>query len=89
MANLRVIKKDIDYIVSEIVEDAFFSLQVINDEKKEEELVKIINEAFELRETLLAKVNHPSGTNLRAYYREISNELLTTADSLFERIGER
>ncbi len=86
MANLRVIKKDIDYLVSEVISDCWTFLY-INPEKKAEDVVAIINDAVEFRNSLYERVNNPSKENVKAHYKAINNDLLSGIDSLFQRIS--
>lgn len=87
MASLRVIKKDIDYLVSEVVSDCWTFLY-INPDKKAEDVVDIINDAVKLRNELFERVNNPSKENVKAHYKAINQDLLNGVDSLFQRISK-
>jgi hypothetical protein len=86
MANLRLIKKDIDYLVSEVISDCWTFLYV-NQGKNTQEAVDVINEAVELRNSLYERVNHPDKENMKAHYKAINKDLLTGVDSLFNKIS--
>ena len=45
--NLRVIKKDINYMVDEFVSDAVISMSFHNDNEKAEQIVDLINEVLD------------------------------------------
>ncbi len=87
MASLRVIKKDIDYLVSEVISDCWTFLY-INPDKKAEEAVSIINQAVELRNELYQRVNNPDKSNVKAHYKAISKDLLAGVDGLFIKISD-
>lgn len=87
MASLRVIKKDIDYLVSEVVSDCWTFLY-INPGKKAEDAVAIINDAVEFRNGLYNRVNKPNDENLKAHFKAINKDLLTGVDTFFKRISE-
>ncbi|GAB1474141.1 hypothetical protein MASR2M69_15820 [Bacteroidota bacterium] len=87
MASLRVIKKDIDYLVSEVVSDCWTFLY-INPDKKAEDVVDIINDAVKLRNELFERVNNPAKENVKAHYKAINQDLLNGVDSLFQRISK-
>ncbi|MHC1779443.1 MAG: hypothetical protein AB9922_04335 [Bacteroidales bacterium] len=86
MASLRVIKKDIDYLVSEVVSDCWTFLY-INPDKKAEDVVDIINDAVKFRNELFERVNNPVKEKVKAHYKAINQDLLSGVDSLFQRIS--
>ncbi len=86
MANLRVIKKDIDYLVSEVISDCW-TFMYINQGDNSQEAVDIINEAVELRNSLYERVNHPDKENMKAHYKAVNKDLLNGVDSLFNKIS--
>lgn len=86
MASLRVIKKDIDYLVSEVVWDSWALIELGKCGESEEAL-SIIEDALVLREQLFHRVNHPDKSNIKGHYREINNDLESGIDALFERVG--
>ena len=87
MANLRVIKKDIDFLVSEVISDCWVFLY-INEGKKKEEVIAIINEAVDLRNALYGKVNNPDKENIKGHYKNVNKELFTGVDTLFQKVSK-
>ena len=87
MASLRVIKKDIDFLISEVISDCWVFLY-INDGKKKEDIVTIINEAVDLRNALYSKVNNPDKENIKSHYKNINRELFTGVDTLFQKVSK-
>ena len=90
MAKLRNLKKDIDYLVSEVLSDSY-TLAYLYPEKKEIAM-EIINNAVEFRNQLFERANKPDGKadkNLvKNHYKNINNDLLTGIDGLFKQISE-
>jgi hypothetical protein len=86
MASIRHIKKDIDYLVSEVVSDCC-TFMYLYPEKKQEEALAIINEAIDLRNNLIERVNHPEG-KAKVHYKAIFTDLLTGVDASFKKISE-
>ena len=86
--NLRVIKKDVTYLVEEFLSDALIAMGFAKDEQKRETVAELFNEAIALRDTIYMKINNPSKENVKAYYRTLTTEFLTSIDSLFGRLGE-
>jgi len=91
MANKRDLKKDIDYLVYEVVSDCFTVMTVKSDEKADK-ITEVVSDAVKLRNDLFARVNHPDGKKnpgmVKSYYTSIRLDLIKGIDSLFERISE-
>ena len=91
MASVRELKKDIDYLVFEVISDCFV-FQGIHPDHKSDELTAIISDAVNLRNDLIARVNNPDGKDnpkiVRAYYKAVGKDLLAGVDSLFTRLSK-
>ena len=86
MASLRRVKKDIDFLVEEVVSDCCTFMYIYPD-KKRDEVVQIITDAVALRNNLYVKANHPQDNPKKAYYKAVNKELLEGIDGLFQRIS--
>jgi hypothetical protein len=90
MASVRELKKDIEYLIFEVISDCFVYSN-IHPENKSDELSVLISEAVEFRNDLIARVNNPDGKDnpkiVKAYYKTVSKDLLTGVDKLFERLS--
>ena len=86
MASLRTIKKDIDFLVSEVISDCWVFMY-INPEEKTDEAVSIINDAVALRNELFERVNSKEIESPKKHYKAISQDLLKGVDALFIRIS--
>ena len=85
--NLRDIKKDIEFLVGDFVEDCLL-FAMLHPEKDLNQVEGLINEASDLADSLFDKVNHPTpDVKLRAYYNRVGAELLTGLDSLCEKLS--
>ncbi len=91
MASIRNIKKDIDFLVDEVISDSLLCLSIQPDKGKDK-FIEIINQTVEMRNNLISKVNNPPKTEkkseTKAYYKGIYNELLTTTDQSFEKLSK-
>ncbi len=87
MANLRVVKKDIDFLLTEVISDCWAFIYT-NPDKKSEEAIEVISDAVELRNNLYTRVNHPDKGSVKASYKAINQDLLKGADGLFVRISK-
>ena len=90
MASIRELKKDIDYLVFEVISDCFVYSNVHPDNKTDE-LTAVISDAVEFRNDLIARVNNPDGKDnpkiVKAYYKAVQKDLLSGVDKLFERLS--
>ena len=87
MASLRRIKKDIDFLIEEVVSDGS-TFMYLYPEKKRDEVIEIIQDAVSFRNRLFAQVNNPQDNPIKAYYKAIYKELLEGVDTLFQRISQ-
>lgn len=86
MASLRIIKKDVDFLISEVVSDCWMFVY-LNPGKKYDEAIEVISEAVEMRNGLYEKINHPDKENLKKFYKSVNEDLLKGVDSLFLKIS--
>lgn len=84
MANLRTLKKDIDYLVEEVLADCYMTLFFQTD--KQEAVTAIMQRAVDERNNLFGRVNNPpakGGSLARKHYTAIRTDLLATVDKMF------
>ena len=90
MAKLRNLKKDIDYLVSEVLSDCY-TLIYLYPEKKEDAL-GIINNAVDFRNQIFERANKPDGKAdkklVKIHYKSVNSDMLAGVDSLFKQISE-
>jgi hypothetical protein len=90
MASVRNLKKDIDYLIFEVISDSF-AYSSIHPEDKSDELSAIISEAVNFRNDLIARVNNPDGKDnpkiVKAYYKAVEKDLITGVDKLFDKLS--
>jgi hypothetical protein len=90
MASIRELKKDIDYLVFEVVSDCLV-FSNLHPENESDELSVLISDAVEFRNDLIARVNNPDGKDnpkiVKSYYKAVEKDLITGVDKLFERLS--
>ena len=84
--NLRDIKKDIEYIIGEFIDDCMLFVN-LNPGKDSDEVAKIIDEAVDLYNDLKDKVNAKVEGSRKAYYNGIRKELFEKTDELCEKLS--
>ena len=85
--NLRDIKKDIEFLIGDFVEDCLL-FAMLHPEIDLGQVESLINEASDRADNLIDKVNHPSkDVKPRAYYNRIGAELLSGLDGLCDKLS--
>jgi len=87
MANKRDLKKDINYVLGDIIE-AVYVWELANAEKPTKESDAIIDEAIVTFDTLITKVNDRSAENKKAHFKVINTELEDKGRELIEKINK-
>lgn len=89
MASIRELKKDIDYLIFEVISDCFVYAGFHSD--KGESVNEIVTSAVDLRNDLVERVNNPEGKGepkvMRAHFQKIQKDLVEGADKLFDRLS--
>jgi len=87
MANVKNLKKDINYVLGDIIE-AVYIWEYSNTDKDTKNSEAIIDEAIETFDELIAKVNEKNVDNPKAHYKGIQNDLETKGRALIEKINK-
>ncbi|MBD0833041.1 hypothetical protein [Aestuariibaculum sediminum] len=87
MANKRDLKKDINYVLGDIIE-AVYVWEYANTDKDTKESSAIIDEAIVTFDELIAKVNAKDIDNAKAHFKSIQNELESRGNELIEKINK-
>lgn len=89
MANLRTIKKDIDYLVNEVIYDCYMALYF--HENKNEEIIGVMRDAADLRNELYEMVNNPAEKRNRSlvkkHYAFVRTEMYSRIEGLFDKLS--
>ena len=85
MANLRILKKEIDYRLEEFVFDCEMAAFV--QPNKEEAIVELMQKSVELRNALYCKANNPAEPKNRSlvkkHYSALRRDMVSSFGSLF------
>ena len=86
MASVRDLKRDINYVLGDIIE-AVYIWELTNPDKDTKKSEKIIDEAIETFDDLIAKVNAKDVENAKAHFKGISQELEDRGRKLIDKIN--
>jgi hypothetical protein len=86
MASVRNLKKDINFVLGDIIE-AVYLWELATPGKPTKESEAIIDEAIVAFDELSKKVNQRNVENKKEHFRQINKQLETTAGQLVEKIN--
>ncbi|HSV87832.1 MAG TPA: hypothetical protein VLH61_04260 [Bacteroidales bacterium] len=90
MASIKNLKKDINFLIDEVIGTCLIHQYTQQDKK--EELNRIIDEMIEYREAMISRVNNPdvkdNGQSLRNFYRSLFDELLEKVNGAFDQLNK-
>ena len=86
MASKRDLKKDINYVIGDIIE-AVYIWEITNPDKGTEKSEKIIDDAIDTFDDLIQKVNDRSVENKKAHFKAINQELEVRGLKLIDQIN--
>lgn len=87
MGNVRDLKKDINYVLGDIIE-AVYIWEYANTDKDTKKSEAIIDEAIATFDDLIVKVNDRSVENKKAHFKAINKELEDRGKALIEKINK-
>ena len=87
MANKRDLKKDINYVLGDIIE-AVYIWEYSNTDKDTKKSEAIIDEAIATFDDLIVKVNDRSVENKKTHFKAINQELEDKGRALIEKINK-
>lgn len=87
MGNVRDLKKDINYVLGDIIE-VVYEWEYSNTDKDTKKSEAIIDEAIATFDDLIAKVNNRSIENKKAHFKAINKELEDKGKALIEKINK-
>lgn len=87
MANIRNLKKDINFVLGDIIE-AVYVWEYTNPDKDTKKSEGIIDDAITIFDELMAKVNAKNIDNKKAHFKAIKAELEEKGRGLIEKINK-
>ncbi|MCF4100987.1 hypothetical protein L1I30_04860 [Gillisia sp. M10.2A] len=87
MASIRLLKRDVNYVMGDIIEAAYIH-QLANPKQDPKKTEAIVDEAITSFDTLMAKINQKQVENNKKHFKSIEKELETKAQELVAKINE-
>lgn len=90
MANLRILKKEIDYRLEELVFDC--DMAICFQPSKENEIFALMQEGVALRNELYVRASNPAEPHnpslVRKHYAALRRDMVEAYDRLFDKLSE-
>ncbi len=86
MANKRDLKKDINYVLGDIIEEVYV-WQLNNPSKDDKSGEEIIDEAISSFDGFMARVNDRNVENASKHFKSIREDLEKTATGLIKKVN--
>ena len=90
MASVKKLKKDIDYLIFEVISDCF-TFGSVHPDENEEEVTGILCDAVSLRNDLIQRVNNPGKSDdqkaVKVYFQSVTKDLFLGIDELCKRLS--
>jgi hypothetical protein len=86
MANVRTLKKDINYVLGDIIE-AIYLWELSTTGKPTDKSNALIDEAINTFDTLIARINDRKAENKKAHFKQINTDLEQAARELVEKVN--
>lgn len=87
MASKRLLKRDVNYVMGDIIEAAYIH-QIANPKEDNKKSEAIIDEAIADFDELIKKINQRDVENRKQHFKSIEKELETKANDLVAKINE-
>ncbi|MFK5890872.1 MAG: hypothetical protein QM486_09085 [Flavobacteriaceae bacterium] len=85
MSSVKNLKKDVNYVLSDVIEECYV-WQLVNSGKKTDKSEKIIDEAIATFDALIEKINTKKVDNKKKHFAAITKELEKKATALLAKI---
>jgi len=86
MASIRNLKKDINYVLGDII-DAALIWELTNTDKDTQQSQAIVDLCIQYYDELINKVNQKNVENKKQHFRAINQELEAKAQELIDKIN--
>lgn len=90
MASIKELKKDIDFLASELISECYFRMMMIENADNSA-LAATVSKALNFRNEFINRANHPDGKEnakmVKAYYRNLRKDLLTQFSAMAEGLA--
>jgi len=87
MASIKNLKKDINYVLGDIIEECY-TWEKLNPAADKKKSIAIVDEAIEGFDTLIDKIHTKDVKNKKKHFRSVELDLEKTANKLIDKVNK-
>lgn len=87
MASVKNLKKDINYILGDVIEECY-TWELLNPKADKKESEAIIDDAISAFDSLIEMINTKDVENKKAHFKNVQTALLEKASDLIVRVNQ-
>jgi hypothetical protein len=87
MASVKNLKKDINYVMGDVIEECY-TWELLNPEADTKKSEAIIDQAIVEFDALIVKLNDKSVENKKAHFKSVQSDLINAAEGLLGKINK-
>jgi hypothetical protein len=87
MASVKNLKKDINYVLGDVIEECY-TWELVNPSADTKKSQAIVEEAITSFDTLISKVNDKNVENKRAHFKSVQVDLEKAASTLIGKVNK-
>jgi len=87
MASIRLLKRDVNYVMGDLIEAAYIH-QLANPKQEPEKSEAIVDQAITGFDELMAKINQKKVENKKQHFKDIAKDFEAKANALVAKINE-
>lgn len=87
MASVRNLKKDINYVLGDVIEECYMK-EMLNPEVDSKKVQAIVDEAIESFDSLIERVNDKKVEKKSAHFKAVQSDLETVAGKLLDKVNK-
>ncbi|MCU4164279.1 hypothetical protein [Carboxylicivirga caseinilyticus] len=91
MASVKELKKDINFLASELLTEAYVK-QLLIEDVDQNKIAQVMVDAMTYRNDLIARTNHPDGKDnpkmVKTYYQKLRKDMMEQFVAISESINE-
>lgn len=86
MASRRKLKKNVNYIISDLYRECMFQT-LLKPEIKEESIDEIVGEVFDIKVEFVSRISHTEPGNVKGFYKKFKEDFSKAVSDLIAKLS--
>jgi hypothetical protein len=86
MANVRILKRDIRYVIGDII-DAIYVWEMTSEGKPSEASSSLLMESIKVYDELMTRINQKPAENAKSHFKSVRKDFENAAFQLVEKVN--